>query len=377
MKNRLLSIDIMRGMTIFFMIIVNTPGTWKYVYPPLLHAKWHGCTPTDLVFPFFLFIVGVSMSISFSKMMGNGSIQQNQGTLIRKILRRTALIFLVGLFLNWFPFHHKHISELRILGVLQRIALAYGGAALLIVLLRDKKILGVSAGIILLAYWGIMYFFGADGHPYSLEGNLATYLDPKILGDAHVYKGFGIPFDPEGLVSTIPGIAHVLIGYFIGLKVLELKKDSNQELANTSQLLNLVGTGIALTVLGLIWNVGFPINKPIWTSSYVLLTCGLGTLLLTILIWIVDHKKLTTWAYPFRVFGLNPLVSYALSGLFVKLMLFTFKWEDTNAYAWLYETIFQSTLGNYNGSFAFAICYTLFILLFALVLYRRNIVVKL
>jgi predicted acyltransferase len=126
MKNRLLSIDIMRGMTIFFMIIVNTPGTWNYVYPPLLHAKWHGWTPTDLVFPFFLFIVGVSMSVSFSKIIVDGSIKQSRGKLIRKILRRTALIFLVGLFLNWFPFHHKHISELRILGVLQRIALAMG-----------------------------------------------------------------------------------------------------------------------------------------------------------------------------------------------------------------------------------------------------------
>jgi predicted acyltransferase len=377
MKNRLLSIDIMRGMTIFFMIIVNTPGTWNYVYPPLLHAKWHGWTPTDLVFPFFLFIVGVSMSISFSKIIVDGSIKQSRGKLIRKILRRTALIFLVGLFLNWFPFHHKHISELRILGVLQRIALAYGGAALLIVFLREKKLLGITAGIILLAYWGMMYFFGTSGDPYSLEGNFATWLDPKILGDAHVYKGFGIPFDPEGLVSTIPGIAHVLIGYFVGLKVLELRKNSNQKLTNPAQLSTLVGTGIVLTVLGLIWNYGFPINKPLWTSSYVLLTCGLGTLFLSILVWIVDHKKLIAWAYPFRVFGLNPLVSYALSGLFVKLMLYTFKWEDTNAYSWLYENIFQTTLGNYNGSFAFALCYTLFILMFALVLYKKNIVVKL
>jgi len=377
MKNRLLSIDIMRGMTICFMIIVNTPGSWEYVYSPLLHAKWHGCTPTDLVFPFFLFIVGVSMSISFSKIIRDGTIQQHRGKLIRKILRRTMLIFLVGLFLNWFPFHHKHISDLRILGVLQRIALAYGGAAMLIVFLKDKKALGVTATIILLGYWAIMFFFGEPGSPYTLEGNVATWLDPKILGNAHVYNGFGIPFDPEGLVSTLPGVAHVLIGYFIGLKVLELKKDENHALAIPSQLITLLGIGITLVVLGLIWNYSFPINKPIWTSSYVLLTCGLGTIFLLILIWLVDHKKMIAWAYPFRVFGLNPLVCYALSGLFVRLMLFTFKWDDTNAYQWLYENIFQSALGNYSGSFAFALSYTLFIFLFALVLYRKNIVVKL
>ncbi len=377
MKNRLLSIDVMRGMTIFFMIIVNTPGTWEYVYAPLRHAKWHGWTPTDLVFPFFLFIVGVSMAMSFSKIVGSSSMTEERSRLIVKILRRTALIFLVGLFLNWFPFHHKHISDLRILGVLQRIALAYGGAALLIVFIRDKKILGIVAGLILLCYWGMMYFFGAEGSPYSLEGNFATLFDPKVLGEAHVYGGFGIPFDPEGLVSTIPGIAHVLIGYFIGLKVLQLKKDENQQLAQPNQLMSIIGVGVVLTLLGLLWNVSFPINKPLWTSSYVLFTCGLATLFLTLLIWVIDHQQWTSWAYPFRAFGLNPLVSYALSGLFVKLMLYTFKWDSTNAYAWLYESVFQPTFGNLNGSFAFAICYTLFILLFALVMYWRKIVIKL
>ena len=377
MKNRLLSIDVMRGMTIFFMIIVNTPGTWDHVYAPLRHAKWHGCTPTDLVFPFFLFIVGVSMAMSFSKMLGSSSLTKERGRLTAKILRRTTLIFLVGLFLNWFPFYHKHISDLRILGVLQRIALAYGGAALLIVFIRDKKVLGVVAGLILLAYWGLMYLFGVDGSPYSLEGNLATWLDPKILGEAHVYGGFGIPFDPEGLVSTIPGIAHVLIGYFVGLQILTLKKDQDQRLAEPNQLLSLIGIGAALTIGGLVWNYGFPINKPLWTSSYVLFTCGLGTLFLTLLVWLIDHRQWTAWSYPFRAFGLNPLVSYALSGLFVNLMLVTLKWNDTNAYAWLYESVFQPTFGNLNGSLAFAICYTLFILLFAVVLYRRNVVIKL
>lgn len=365
MKNRLLSVDVLRGMTIFFMIVVNDPGSWSYVYAPLKHAKWHGCTPTDLVFPFFLFIVGVSMAFSFVKYK-----DRSKNEWIMKVVKRTALIFAVGLFLNWFPFHHKHISDLRILGVLQRIALAFGGAGLLIIFLKDRIKLGIAAAILLFGYWALMYCCGT-GDPYSLEGNLATWFDPLVLGVDHVYKGFGIPFDPEGLVSTIPGIAHVLIGYFIGLSI------QNGEDNKSGILRYLFGTGLILTGLGLIWNLGFPINKPIWTSSYVLLTTGLGTLLLMMLTWLIDIKKWTKWTYVFRVFGLNPLASYVLSGLFVKLFIYTIKWDGGNAYSWLYESIFQPILGNMNGSLAFALTYTFFIWLFAWVLYRKKMVIKL
>lgn len=368
MKNRLLSIDVLRGMTIFFMIVVNTPGTWEYVYAPLRHAAWHGCTPTDLVFPFFLFIVGVSMSISMSKFLASESADASGMT--RKILKRTALIFLVGLLLNWFPFYYKHISDLRILGVLQRIALAFGGAGLLVILLKDKFKLAIAAVVILFGYWLLMYS-GGTGDPYSLEGNLATTFDPKVLGESHVYGGFGIPFDPEGLVSTISGIAHVLIGYFVGLQVIEMQSD------HKSLVKQLILTGVCLTVLGLIWNYGFPINKPIWTSSYVLYTCGLATLLLAALTWVIDIRGRTKWTYVFRVFGLNPLVSYVLSGLFVKLMIYTVKWEGGNGYSWLYQQVFQPIFGNFPGSFMFALVYTFFIWIFAWLLYRKGKVIKL
>jgi len=377
MKDRLLSIDVMRGMTIFFMIIVNTPGTWTYVYAPLRHAKWHGCTPTDLVFPFFLFIVGVSMAISLHKFVTQTLVESGASSkLIFKILRRSLLIFLVGLFLNWFPFYHKNIGDLRILGVLQRIALAYCGAGILVVLLKDKMKIAVTTVILLFGYWALMAFSGTDD-PYSLEGNLATWFDPLILGESHVYGGFGIPFDPEGLISTIPGIAHVLIGYFVGLILLRIHQKGAVQLSYSGACIHLMITGVVLTILSLIWNAGFPINKPIWTSSYVLLSCGLGTILLAGLMWIIDIKKWVKWTYVFRVFGLNPLVSYALSGLFVKLMITTFKWDETNAYAWFYQTIFQPIFGNFAGSFAFALTYTMFIWFFAWLLFRKGKIIKL
>ena len=361
MKDRLLSIDVLRGMTIFFMIIVNTPGNWSYVYAPLLHANWHGCTPTDLVFPFFLFIVGVSMSISLRKYK-----DADRSAWVKKVIKRTFLIFLVGLLLNWFPFFHKNIADLRIFGVLQRIALAFGGAGLLVIFIRDRSMLATIAALILIGYWGLMYFAGG-ADPYSLEGNLATYFDTLLLGESHVYGGFGIPFYPEGIISTISGIPHVLIGYFVGLKIQELAK---QKLFLVHSL---VVIGGALTVLGLVWNLAFPINKPIWTSSYVLLTTGLGTLLLAILMWLIDVKGYEKWTYVFRVFGLNPLASYVLSGLFIKFFMTVL---PTNPYPWLYENVFSQIISMKFGSFLQALTYTLFIWLFAWLLYRKNKVIK-
>ena len=365
MKDRLISIDVLRGLTIGLMIIVNTPGTWEYVYPPLRHAKWHGLTPTDLVFPFFMFVVGLSMAISFKKFE-----LADKGKWIQKIISRTVLIFAVGLLLNWFPFYHKNIEELRILGVLQRIALSFGGAGLLIILIRNVKYLALTAGGILLGYWALLYFMGGDD-PYSLEGNLATAFDPWLLGDKHVYHGFGIAFDPEGLVSTISGIVHVLIGYFVGLNILKFTTDK------IGLLKYLLVAGVGLTILGIIWNISFPINKPLWTSSYVLVTTGLGSLLLAFLVWVIDIQGWVKWAYPFRVFGLNPLISYVLSGVFVKLMSTLFKTEDGSLYSLLYHSVFQPAFGNYGGSFAQAIVYTSFIWLFAWGLYRKGKVIKL
>jgi len=350
-------------MTICFMIIVNTPGSWKYVYTPLRHASWEGCSPTDLVFPFFVFIVGLSMVFSFSRIA-----DQSKSKIALKILKRTALIFLVGLLLNWFPFFHKNIADLRIMGVLQKIALSYGGAAL-IVLYFGKNWLPFLTGIILLGYWGILGYFGGDV-PFGLEENFVRTIDLKLFGAEHLYSGFGIPFDPEGLVGCIPSIGTVLLGYIFGSRILEVK--SKERLVQEYSL-----AGIVLVGLGIVWGFGFPIIKALWTSSYVLYTAGLALLLFAILIYIIDIANLKKWAYPFRVFGLNPLFTYALSGLIIKLFMYVFKFDGTNPYGWTYANVFQPAFGNHLGSFFQAVTYALLIWFFAWLLYRKKIVIKL
>jgi predicted acyltransferase len=361
-QQRLLSIDVLRGMTIFFMIVVNTPGSWQYVYAPLRHATWDGWTPTDLVFPFFVFIVGLSMAYSFQKY------QTERSALIKKILTRTALIFLVGLLLNWYPFFNKSLSELRIFGVLQRIALAYGFGALMCAFLSIRY-LYLALGIILVGYWGLLLSVGGP-EPLSLENNLVRLIDLKLLGENHVYHGYGIPFDPEGILSTLPTVGTVILGFLTG-KMMQLQPD------NQSKIRNMVISGGVMIVLAYAWqSLGFPINKPIWSSSYVLLTAGLAMLLLALLLWLIDVKGWKKWTYIFRVFGLNPLASYAFSGLIIKTFALI-QIGDQRIYGWLYAHFFQPVFGNYLGSFIQALAYTMLIWLFAWELYKRNKVIKL
>lgn len=363
MNKRLLSIDVLRGMTIFFMIIVNTPGSWEYVYAPLLHAPWDGLTPTDLVFPFFVFIVGLSMSISFRKYQTSERTEW-----VIKVLKRTALIFLVGLLLNYYPFFNKSLDNLRIFGVLQRIALAYGIGSLLIIFVKDK-FLPYALGVVLVGYYLLLKVFGGNA-PLSLEDNAVRMIDLFLVGENHVYGGYGIPFDPEGLLSAIPSAGTVLFGYLVG-KVMQTKEDV------LDKCKALIPYGIGGVVLGVIWNfAGFPINKPIWSSSYVLVCGGLATLLLVFLIYVIDVKGSKGWTKIFQVFGLNPLISYVLSGLVVKTF-FLIKIGDQNLYVWLYSHVFQPVLGNYNGSLIQAITYTMFIWLFAYWLFKNNKVIKL
>lgn len=362
MNKRLVSIDVFRGMTIFFMIIVNTLGSWKYAYPFLLHAKWDGLTPTDLVFPFFMFIVGMAMAFSFRKYQ-----RGSRGEWIRKILKRTVLIFLIGLLLNWFPFFNKSLDQLRIFGVLQRIALGYGLAALLVVFVKKAHLIYVTA-IILIGYW-LLLIFGGGESPLSLEGNLVRRIDLLLLGENHVYGGYGIPFDPEGLLSTIPSVATVLLGYLLG-QILLL------EIIPSEKLKKLGVWGLILMVLGVVWNfIGFPINKPIWSSSYVLVTAGLAALIMVGLIYLIDIRKSEKWSYMFKVFGLNPLFSYVMSGLIVR-SLNLIKIEDTSLYPWIYKTIFSPVFGAQLGSAMQALLYTILIWMIALMLYRRKIIIK-
>lgn len=368
MKNqRLLSLDVFRGGTIAFMILVNNPGTWASIYYPLRHAEWHGCTPTDLVFPFFLFIVGVSVYLAFAKF----GFELNQATIL-KIGKRTASIFLIGLLLNWFPFYHESIADLRIMGVLQRIALAYGFGALICLSISPKRLIYVAAGI-LLGYWALMGLSVAEA-PYSLENNLARQVDLLIFGESHVWNGFGIPFDPEGLLSTIPAIVTVMLGYIVGWRIKTL---DNQHIL----VKELLFYGFLLMFLGWLWDKSFPINKALWTSSYVLFSGGIAAVGLGMAIEIIDIQGRKWLTKPFIIFGTNSLFSYVLSGLLFKIMYYLITWTNEDGVTehlnnWLYASVFQPAFGDINGSLMYAISFVMICWLITLILYRKRIFIK-
>jgi predicted acyltransferase len=361
-SGRLLSLDVFRGMTVAFMIIVNTPGTWSHVYAPLRHAPWHGCTPTDLVFPSFLFISGVAMWYSLRKYNFEFS-----GPSLFRILRRVALIFLAGLFLNIFPRFVRDYDTLRIMGVLQRIALAWGLGAI-IVLLVKRNYIWVTTLVILLGYWALMYFFGGSD-PYSLEGNFGRQVDMKILGENHLYKGFGVPFDPEGLLSTIPAVATVLLGFMTGNLI-----SSFGTSWKTAGWLAIIGA--ALIGAGLLLGQYFPINKPIWTSSYVLYAGGIGMMILALLFIIVDIWGLKGWTGFFNTFGTNALFTYLLAGIWTKTML-NIKIGEVTLYNWIFTHICSPLFNEQKlASLLFAILQVLFIWAFGYILYRKKIIIR-
>ncbi|WP_142784768.1 acyltransferase family protein [Changchengzhania lutea] len=363
-SGRLISLDVLRGLTILLMILVNTPGSWAYVYPPLRHAEWHGCTPTDLVFPFFLFIVGVSAWFSFKKYGTKLS-----RTTLFKILKRATIIFLLGFLLNLYPFFD--FEKVRVMGVLQRIAIAYAFGAIICLSFKRKKLLFVL-GLIVLGYWSLLYFCSAE-NPYSLNENIVRKFDLFVFGEKHIYKGFGIPFDPEGLLSTIPSIATVIIGYLVGQFI-------SLETGILLKIKKLVLYGVLLTVIGFAWGFLFPINKALWTSSFVLYTAGLAILFLALLIYVIDFKGYNKWAKPFVHFGTNPLFIFVFSGLYVKtisyLIEIPFKDSTISGYQYLYSQVFVPIAGNMNGSLLFALAHIAVYWVICYFLYKNRIFIK-
>jgi predicted acyltransferase len=364
---RYLSLDFFRGLTIALMVVVNNAGNWQHVFAPLRHAEWHGCTPTDLVFPFFLFIVGVSMWFSFSKMSHLSTAEKTYS-----VLRRMGLIFLVGLLLNAYPFIDRDWYTFRFMGVLQRIALAYGLAGLLCIWLSRRN-LAISGGVLLLGYW-LLLWLGGTGDPYSLQGNLVRQLDLAILTPEHLYKGFGIPFDPEGLLSTLPAVVNVICGYFVGIFIHE-KGEQKTELVTELAKFGLMGV-----VAGFLWGNFFPINKPLWTSSYALYTIGWAMLFLSLSIWALDIRGWRAVAKPFLVFGANPLFAFVLSGILAKTLGF-WKYQDMDgqtrsAAHWIYQYIFYPIEQYELGSLLYALSFGAVIWLACWLLYRRRVFIK-
>ena len=368
-SQRFTVLDVFRGLTLCLMIIVNTPGNGATSFAPLKHAKWDGFTPTDLVFPSFLFAVGNALSFVMTKW---ATLSQSQ--VLFKIFKRTAIIFLLGFLMYWFPFVKSEggrlvafpISETRIFGVLQRIALCYGIAALMLYYLKTRTAVILSI-IFLIVYWILLLVFGDSAAPLTLEGNAVLRLDKWLLGDKHLYYGEGLAFDPEGLLSTLPAIGNVVGGFVVG-KYLREKGLSYETLSK------LLLSGAVLLLLAYCWNLGFPINKKLWTSSFVLHTVGLDCVILGILIYIIHFKQLTGWTYFFEVFGRNPLFIYLLSEVAV-ILLYFFQVGDTSAYQWIYTNIFSYT-GAYTGSLLFAITYMLCCWLVGYFLDKKKIYVR-
>jgi predicted acyltransferase len=365
-KERYLPLDVFRGIAVAFMILVNSPGSWQHVCTPLRHSAWHGCTLADLVFPFFLFAAG--LSIAFSFVGYHNRLGPETG---RRIGRRVMLIFLAGLFLNCYPPWITDCEHFRIMGVLQRIALAYGLACLTILLSPSRFLPAVGASM-LLCHWLFLYFCGGS-EPYSLHGNAALVFDRLIFGEAHLYRGFGIPFDPEGLAGCLPAAVTIIIGYLSGMQL----RDKNRQPA----LFKLTAYGTPLMFAGYLWGFVLPVNKPLWTGSYVLYTGGMACLFLALLIYLVDVKGYKKWGRFFSVFGMNPLLLFALSSIWIKTLQHVIfitgaTGEKTAAGAWLYQNVFAPAAGPTGGSLAYAVAHVALFWLVGRVFYRFRIFVK-
>ncbi len=430
-SGRLLSLDVFRGITIAGMILVNDPGSWNHVYAPLLHADWHGITPTDLVFPFFLFIVGVSISFSFNKQLQFG---KSKTGIVAKASKRSLIIFLLGLFLAGFPFFwgreieggreilyfvflaiailgilirevvhqekskhtygattkkiwtvipiiaavgaiicifpYANLSTLRIPGVLQRIALVFFFCSWIYLYFgwRNQILL---LGLLLLGYWMLMSVVpvpGVGAPNLEPETNLGAWLDRTLLGTQHLWSQSKV-WDPEGLLSTIPAIGTGIIGMLTGYML-----QSKLKSAEITSWIFVLGS-LSL-FLGLAWDLVFPINKKLWTSSYVLYTGGLGMYLLAICYWLIDVKSYNKWTPFFEAFGRNPITAYVASALLAKILLYTHVSNGQTAWAWIYEQVFRSWLGPYNASLLFAITFVIVIWVPIWYFYKQRIIIK-
>lgn len=399
-SRRYVALDVLRGMTVAGMILVNNPGSWSYAFKPLTHSKWIGCTPCDLVFPFFLFCVGVAMFFSYQKYG-----EDLTGKSFWKLLKRSLLIFLVGFLLNCFPFYPINqdptlslgqnymnwLGTRRIFGVLQRIAMCYllGGVLALWLKKPKKIIIGIAAVTVL--HWAILWIFGdrglsATGQPLwqTLEGNISGKIDVGLVGSSHVYHGYGIPFDPEGILGALSGAGTVLLGYLMGFFI----RNSKSELDVVSKLYT---AALVCLGLGCVWSIWLPISKPLWTGSYVLYAGGWATMMLAFFIYLIDIKGYQKAFTPFRAMGMNPLFAFVMAGVLGRVLDGMIRWKVPGTLAdgtaamvtmtphtWFYDNCCASIFGdNAYASLMYALVYVAIFLGMAMWLYRKKIVIKL
>ena len=389
MKERFYSLDVFRGATVCLKILVNNPGNWAHIYPPLDHAPWHGLTPTDLVFPFFLFAVGNALSFVMPRLQAGGD-----GVFWKKVIKRSLLIYLIGLFLTWWPFFFwkgDHLvfrhwvdpdnpqNGVRILGVLARIAIAYFFASIIIYYLKPKGAFLVGL-ILLLLYWALCFLLGDPGDPYSMTGWFGNKVDKAILHIPHMYKGEGVPFDPEGIMSTLGAIVQVIFGYLVGDYI--QKKGKNFEMIS-----GLFVAGVVMLLTGFCWDMIFPINKKIWTSSYVIYTTGLAIVTIATMIYMIEIKNVKVWLSKFfDVFGKNALFVFALSAFLPKILWLIRIPNGINAagkpiytdpWHWFYLKVCAKIPGDPRiGSLAFAISFIIFMWAICYWMDKKKIYVK-
>jgi predicted acyltransferase len=398
-RERLVSLDVFRGLTVAGMLLVNNPGTWSAIYPPLAHAAWHGWTPTDLIFPFFLFIVGITTQLSLGARRARGD---DPGAIQRQILRRGALIFLFGLLLSGFPFFTwgavpgnpdpgfldrivDRLHHWRIMGVLQRIGIAYIISALIAARASVRTQVLVTA-VLLLGYWLAMTVLpvpGSGGIPGALlldqgKTTLAGFVDRALLDWSrfglgnHLWSG-SATWDPEGILSTSGAVGTALLGNLAGRWIAH-------PTPLVERLTGLFAAGAIAMMVGLMWHWSFPINKSLWTGSYVLFTAGMASVSIATIMWLIEIQNMRGWAKPFEIYGLNPMVAFVGSGVMARLIYSIIKVElngkQVSLQSAIYQTAFASWLTPRNASLAFAVTFVTLWFGILYVLYRRRIVFK-
>jgi len=392
-RERLLSLDVFRGLTIAGMLLVNDPGTWSAIFPPLEHAEWHGWTPTDLIFPFFLFIVGITTHLSLSARRARGD---DDSAIVKQILRRGLIIWFLGFLMAMFPFYQWgtiealpnaswwdrivwRLDHVRILGVLARIGIVYIIAGLLTFKTTLRQQIYIIAGL-LFGYWFAMTLIPVPGENeigalllHTKDRNLAAYLDRAILTSKHIWTG-SVTYDPEGILSTFPAIATAMLGVLTGRWLVQREKPLLERITG------LFAAGSLGMVVGLMWNWSFPINKNLWTSSYVIFTAGMACVALATIMWIVDYANVKWWTKPFVVFGVNPIVAFVGSGVMARLIYTLWKVDyqgrSVSIQNAIYQSVFASWLPPRVASLAFALTFVLLWYGILLVLYRRKIILK-